>query len=236
MSQKNTVIEIRNLTKKYSSNTVLDGVNITVEQWAVYGLLWRNGAGKTTTLKILTGIINKTEWGVKIFWEDWKLNHLESMGSLIERPMLYSNATGYENLKIHAYTSGVSNIKRINEVLNIVWLDDKASRKLTSQYSLGMKQRLAIWVALLHKPKILILDEPTNWLDIEWIREIRDLVWSLSKSGITTIISSHALSEIEKICSHIWVFSKGKICFEWTKEEFMKLWSDIEENYLSLTK
>lgn len=163
------------------------------------------------------------------------MKHLEKIGALIERPMLYDDNTGLENLKIHALLSN-SDFSRIQEVLDIVWLDKKASRKLTKRYSLGMKQRLWIAIALLHNPELLILDEPTNGLDIEGIREIRDLIWSLASSGVTIIVSSHALNEIEKICSHIWVITKWKIVFEGTKKEFMWLGDDIEEIYLSLIK
>lgn len=229
------IIEVSNLTKSYWKNIVLDWVNLNLEEWSIYGLLWPNGAWKTTTLKILAWLVQKSWWSVKINWNDWEKSVLNEMWVLIEQPILYEKNTWIENLKIHSLYSNVKK-ERIKEVLEIVWLDEKASKKLTKQYSLWMKQRLWIAIALLHNPKIVILDEPTNWLDIEWIIEIRDLILDLAKKGTSIIISSHTLSEIEKICTHIWIISRWKTMYENTKEEFMKLGAYIEAIYLSLTK
>lgn len=175
-------------------------------------------------MKILCGILKADGGKMACFDEDWNRDHLERMGILIEYPMLYLDITGYENLKIHALYSNVNDAKkRISKVLEIVGLDDKAAKRKPKTYSLGMKQRLGIAIALLHSPELLVLDEPTNGLDIEGIREIRDLIGSLSESGVTILISSHAIKEIEKISTHIGVISNGKMRFEGTKGEFMSI-------------
>jgi ABC-type multidrug transport system ATPase subunit len=229
-------IEIKNLSKQLWWNLILNSINLNIEEWAIYWFLWANGAWKTTTLKILSWILKNQVWEIKIFWENFNLKHLEKMWVLIEQSQTYEKNTWFENLKIHSLLNNNLNKKRIKEVLKLVWLDEKASKKLAKDYSLWMKQRLWIAIALLNNPKILILDEPTNWLDIEGIKEVRELLLNLAKNGTTIIISSHSLMEIEKICTHIWVINSWRIAFEWTKSQFMALWKDIEENYLSLIK
>lgn len=229
-------IEIKNLSKQLWWNLILNTININVEEWSIYWFLWANWAWKTTTLKILSWILKNEVWEIKIFWEKFDLKYLEKMGVLIEQSQVYEKNTWFENLKIHSLLNNNFKKERIKEVLKLVWLDEKASKKLAKNYSLWMKQRLWLAIALLNNPKILILDEPTNGLDIEWIKEIRELLLELSKNWTTIIISSHSLMEIEKICTHIWVISHWRIVFEWSKADFMKLWKNIEENYLSLIK
>lgn len=228
-------IEIINLKRKLWKKDVLNWVNMNIEEWAIYGLLWPNWAWKTTILKVISGLINKDFWDYKFYWESFERKHLENIWVLIDHPILYENNNWYDNMKIFALLSNEKiDYKKFDEILDIVWLA-KDSRKIqVKKYSLGMKQRLAIWVALVQNPKFLILDEPLNWIDIEWVREFRDILKNLQAKWITIILSSHILSEIEKTCTHIWIFNKWQMKFEGTKEELMKLWENIEDTYINL--
>lgn len=229
-------IKISNLTKDYKWFKAIENVNINIKKGSVYWFIWANGAWKSTTLKILSGLIRKTNWEVEVLGKEWTVDTLKNIGSIIEYPSLYEKNTGYENLLMHAYLTWTKK-EKIKEILNIVWLNEIAAKRQTGKYSLWMKQRLAIWIALLNDPEILILDEPTNGLDVEWIKEIRELLIKLGKLWKTVIISSHQLSEIEKACTHIWVIKKWQMKFDWTKDEFMSRWKDwesIEEIYLNL--
>lgn len=230
------VINISNLTKDYKWFKAIENVNISISKWSIYGFIWANGAWKSTTLKILCGLIRKTSWNIKVLWKDWNIETLKNIGSVIESSSLYEKNTGYENLLMHSLLTWTKK-EKIFEILKIVGLDDFAAKKQTDKYSLWMKQRLAIWIALINDPDILILDEPTNGLDVEWIKEIRELLIKLGTLWKTIIISSHQLSEIEKACTHIWVIKKWHMKFQWTKDEFMSKWKkeeNIEEIYLNL--
>jgi len=230
------VININNLTKDYKWFKAIKNVNINIRKGSIYGFIWANGAWKSTTLKILSGLIRKTSWNIKVLWKNWNIDTLKNIGSVIEYPSLYEKNTGYENLLMHAFLTW-SKKEKIVEILKVVGLNNVAAKKQTEKYSLWMKQRLAIWIALINDPDILILDEPTNGLDVEWIKEIRELLIKLWTLGKTIIISSHQLSEIEKACTHIWVIKKWQMKFDWTKNEFMskwKKWESIEEIYLNI--
>ncbi len=226
-------LEIKNLKKTYWKQVVLDDININIEQGSIYGFIWPNGSGKTTTMKIISWLINHNSWEVLFHGEPWKMKHLESMWALIEKPILYENNTWYENLKIHALLTNTPT-KRIIEVLDIVGLDEFAADKKTWHYSLGMKQRLGIGIAILHNPSFILLDEPTNGLDVEGIIAIRELLVELAKSWMTILVSSHNLPELGKACTHLWVIYKGKMLFEWSLGDYLKMWPDMEENYLKL--
>lgn len=228
-------IDIKNLKRKLWAKQVLNGVNMNIEEWSIYWLLWPNGAWKTTILKVISGLINKDSWEYNFYWESFERKHLENLWVLIDHPILYENNSWYDNMKIFALLSNQKvDFKKFDEILDVVWLE-KSSRKLqVKKYSLWMKQRLAIWIALIQNPKFLILDEPLNWIDIEWVREFREILKNLQAKWITIILSSHILSEIEKTCTHIWIFNKWQMRFEWTKEELMKLWDNIEDTYINL--
>ncbi len=228
------ILHISKLTKIIWKSKILAEIDISISKGSVYWFIWANWAWKTTTLKTICWLLKPTSWNIEMFWKPWELNHLSKIGALIEKPVLYEHLNWIDNLKIHTLLTNTPK-SRIEEVLNIVGLDSKAAKKQTKKYSLWMKQRLAIAIAILHNPEFIILDEPTNWLDIEWIRSIRELITSMWKMWYTIIVSSHQLSEIEKACTHIWVIAKWKMRFEWTIKEFMKLWWDIEEIYLSLS-
>lgn len=208
----NMILETSNLCKKFKGQTAVDNVSLHIEENSVYGLLGPNGAGKSTTLKMLTGILKPTSGEIKFNGQSWTRNALKQIGALIEMPPLYENLTAYENLKVRALLLGLSD-ERISEVLQIVRLTN-TGKKRAGQFSLGMKQRLGIAIALLNKPKLLILDEPTNGLDPVGIEELRELICSFPSKGITVILSSHILSEVQQIADHIGIISNGVLGYE----------------------
>ena len=218
----NYIIETKNLTKQYGSQKSVADLNIHVKRGRIYGLLGRNGAGKTTTMKMLLGLTKPTSGEVKIWGKSLQGNEkklLPRIGSLIESPGFYPNLTGTENLRIFATLRGVPNNHAIKDALDLVGLPYK-DKKLFSQYSLGMKQRLGLAGALIGRPPILILDEPTNGLDPVGIHEIRTLIRSLpQKYDCTVLVSSHLLPEVELMADDIGILNHGHLLFEGTKEE-----------------
>lgn len=217
-------IETHNLVHRFSENEVaLNRVNLQVIENTIYGFLGPNGAGKTTTLKLILGLLRKQQGDIRIFGKRLDENRVETLrgiGSMIESPSLYGHLTAAENLKIlqKVYLCAP---RRIGEVLELVGLS-KTGNKKAGQFSLGMKQRLGIAVALLHDPSLLILDEPTNGLDPNGILEIRELLKSLNREhGITILISSHLLSEIEKLVTHVGIINSGILLFQGTLPELV---------------
>ncbi len=222
----NYIIETKNLTKQYGSQKSVADLNIHVKRGRIYGLLGRNGAGKTTTMKMLLGLTKPTSGEVKIWGKSLQGNEkklLPRIGSLIESPGFYPNLTGTENLRIFATLRGVPNNHAIKDALDLVGLPYK-DKKLFSQYSLGMKQRLAIALAVMHDPELLILDEPINGLDPIGIAEVRSFIRELCDArGKTILISSHILSEIScwltilelSTTAHCW---KKKALLSWSKK------------------
>lgn len=218
-------LTIENLTFQYTkSKKILDNLSINVPQGSIYGFLGKNGAGKSTTMGIITGLIPISETDkVKIF--DKTLDQLyphafSKIGSLIEFPSFYPHLSGLENLK---YLAKIRNTKTdISEILTLIGLESEAN-KAVKNYSMGMKQRLAIGGALLGEPELLLLDEPVNGLDPSGIIEIRNLLIQLNKEkGITIFISSHLLSEIEKMCTHVGILQQGTLVFEGTIKELVE--------------
>lgn len=173
---------------------------------------WFTVYGKSTTLKIITGLLHPSAGEIIAFGEPWERRHLRRMGALIESPALYGNLTAYENLLVHAKLIGLPK-ERIYEVLEIVELKD-VDKKLASHFSMGMKQRLGIAIALLGNPELLILDEPANGLDPIGIQKLRELIRSLHEKGITVILSSHILSEVSQIVDHIGIISGGELKYQ----------------------
>lgn len=210
------IVQTENLSKKYEGINRVSKVNLRVQEGEIYGFLGPNGAGKTTTLKMLLGLIKPSEGTIKIFGENLSTHRsfiLQQTGSLIESPSYYGHLTGLENMKVMQRLRNVPD-KNIDEVLRIVRLENHKNKK-AEQYSLGMKQRLGIAMALLDFPKLLILDEPTNGLDPAGIGEIRELIKSLpERYGITVLLSSHLLSEIDQIATLVGIISEGKLVFQ----------------------
>lgn len=206
------ILKTIDLCKSFSGQMAVNNISLNIEKNSVYGLLGPNGAGKSTTLKMITGILKPTSGSIEFDGHLWKRNDLEHIGALIEMPPLYENLTAYENLKVRTTLFGLDDA-RINEVLQIVQLTN-TGRKRVGQFSLGMKQRLGIAIALLNHPKLLILDEPTNGLDPVGIEELRELIRSFPTKGITVILSSHILSEVQQTADHIGIIAGGILGYE----------------------
>ena len=217
-------IETINLTHRFSENeAALSSVNLQVIENTIYGFLGPNGAGKTTTLKLILGLLRKQHGEILVFGKPFandRVATLRKIGSLIESPSIYGHLSATENLKILQKVYECPP-QRIGEVLELVDLARTRNKK-AQQFSLGMKQRLSIAIALLHNPSLLILDEPTNGLDPNGIQEIRELLQGLNRNhGITILISSHLLFEIEKFVTHIGIINKGKLLFQGTLAELI---------------
>lgn len=209
------IVVTHDLTKKYKKHTSVDGLNLRIRRGEIYGFLGPNGAGKTTTIRMLLGLIKPTKGNIEIFGQNLNKNRLQILqriGSLVESPTYYGNLTGYENLEAVRRLRGLPE-QRVNEVLETVRLS-KVANRLTKEYSLGMKQRLGIAVSLLSSPDLLILDEPTNGLDPSGIQEIRELIKELPKSGMSVIVSSHLLSEIDQMATQVGIINNGRMIFQ----------------------
>lgn len=206
------ILKTTGLCKNFKGQTAVNNVSLNIQRNSVYGLLGPNGAGKSTTLKMITGILKPTSGSIEFDGHLWQRSDLAQIGALIETPPLYENLTAYENLKVRTTMLGLPE-KRIDEVLHIVRLTD-TGRKRAGQFSLGMKQRLGIAIALLNSPQLLILDEPTNGLDPVGIEELRELILSFPAKGITVILSSHILSEVQQLADHVGIIAGGVLGYE----------------------
>ena len=211
------VLQIKNLQKGFKDTKVVNLSSLSVQQGEIYGFLGPNGAGKTTTMKMILSLISRTAGEIEVFGQSIGTDkqYLNQIGSMIEEPSYYPNLTGYENLLVFQKILGFDK-KNIQETLKIVGLDQpKNKKKLVKDYSLGMKQRLALAFALVKKPRLLILDEPTNGLDPAGIHEIRELIIKLAKEqGITVFISTHILSEVEHIADRVGIINHGQLVYE----------------------
>lgn len=188
------------------------GVSLQVSECCVYGLLGPNGAGKSTILKMLTGILRPTSGKVIFDGHPWSRKDLAEIGALVETPPVYENLTAWENLKVRALILGISDA-RIREVLDLVDLADTGKKK-AGAFSLGMKQRLGLGIALLGQPRLLILDEPLNGLDPIGIQELREMIRRFPQEGITVIVSSHILSEIAQTADYIGIIANGMLGYQ----------------------
>lgn len=224
------ILETKELTKKFSRQKAVDNLSLQIEKNSVYGLLGPNGAGKSTTLKMITGMLHKTSGEILFEDKPWSRADLEKIGALIEMPPLYDNLTAWENLKVRTLLLGLPD-SRIKEVLEIVDLKNTGKKK-SGQFSIGMKQRLGIAIALLNHPRLLILDEPTNGLDPLGIQELRDLIKSFPEQGITVILSSHILAEVEQIADHIGIINNGRLEYQ----NAINHQENLEELFMNVVK
>jgi len=224
------ILETRYLKKYYGKQLAVNNISLQIPRGSIYGLLGPNGAGKTTTLKMITGLVYPGAGEIIVFGEPWQRKHLRRIGALIESPALCGNLTAFENLLVHAKLIGLPK-ERIYEVLEIVELKD-AGKKPVSQFSMGMKQRLGIAIALLGYPELLILDEPTNGLDPIGIQELRELICSFPEKGITVILSSHILAEVSQLVDHIGIISGGELKFQGE----INLADDLEALFMNVVK
>ncbi|MBO4910275.1 MAG: ATP-binding cassette domain-containing protein [Lachnospiraceae bacterium] len=210
------LLETVNLSKKYGKKYAVDNVNIHIEKGTIYGLIGPNGAGKTTIMKMITGFASPT--GGTIVFEDGDFDP-SRIGVLIEAPGLYDNLTAFENMKVKAIALGLYNPEKIKEILEFVGLEP-ASRKKTKAFSLGMKQRLGIALAIIGNPEFLVLDEPINGLDPQGISELRNLFIRLKEErGMSILISSHILEELGKVADRFGVINFGHMICEVSAEE-----------------
>ncbi len=220
------VLSVNDLTKVYGSKKVVKSINLSLFPGQIYGFVGPNGAGKSTTLKMITGLVPPTEGSVRIcgFSIENNFKHaIANVGAIIEMPQLYPYLSGLKNLQLMAKFYGKNATRRINEIVKLVGMENRIKDKFGT-YSLGMKQRLGIAQALLNKPKLLILDEPTNGLDPNGIIEIRNILRSLAeKEKMTIIISSHNLAELELICDSIGIIHDGKIIEQKSMKEIKQL-------------
>lgn len=213
-------IEIRNLTKSFGEKQALCGLNMTVPMGSIYGFIGENGSGKSTTEKIICGLIHKTSGEVKLYDKDFTDPDVRaSMGVLIEAPGCFPTLTVWNNLMIQATNLSIPNKEdAVRKVLTLVRMEGSAGNKYKN-CSLGMKQRIGIAMALLGNPKLLVLDEPINGLDADGMRIMREILTNLSQNGVTVLISSHILGELEKIATHYGIIRGGKMLVEMTAEE-----------------
>ncbi|KQN97092.1 ABC transporter ATP-binding protein [Paenibacillus sp. Leaf72] len=215
------IVSTRGLSKRYGSSYSVEKLDLSVEEGEIYGFLGPNGAGKSTTLKMILGLAQPTEGSVTVFGKELAKHRrliLSQTGSLIESPSYYGHLTGLENMRVVQRLRNMPG-SHVREALKIVRLEQQQHKKV-SQYSLGMKQRLGIAMALLASPKLLVLDEPTNGLDPAGIGEIRELIKSLpQRMGMTVLISSHLLSEIEQIATSVGIIHQGKMLFQGKLDE-----------------
>ncbi len=220
------ILEINGLTKSYGRIQAVQNLKLEIPKGSVFGILGPNGSGKTTTLGMVLGVIKPDSGNFKWFGEGLNFNTKKRVGAILETPNFYPYMSGVKNLEIVATIKEIKNPK-IGEILNTVGLGERGHSKFKS-YSLGMKQRLAIASALLSEPEILVLDEPTNGLDPQGIAQIRELILEIASRGITIIIASHILVEIEKVCTHAAVLQKGVLLFSGRVEELTGLEGLVE--------
>ncbi len=214
------MIETRQLTRSFKDTRAVDGLSLQVPAGSVYGFLGPNGAGKTTTIRMLLGLIRPDGGEIRLFnrrLRDDTMGVLRRVGSLVESPSLYPHLNGRENLEVLRRMTGGSR-SEIDRVLKVVNLENAANR-LVRNYSLGMRQRLGLAVALFGQPELLILDEPTNGLDPAGIHEMRELICRLPAEGLTVFLSSHLLSEVEQMVTQIGIVQSGRLIFQGKPDE-----------------
>ncbi|MGB3184152.1 MAG: ATP-binding cassette domain-containing protein [Cyclobacteriaceae bacterium] len=206
------ILHAQSLVKRYGPVTAVDNLSLTVKKGTVYGLLGPNGSGKTTLLSMILGVVRPSGGSFTLFGRQPRPETYKRIGALLETPNFYPHLSGESNLKISCMIKGAA-YSRIPEVLKITGLSERGHHRFRT-YSLGMKQRLAIASALLNEPEVLILDEPTNGLDPKGIAEVRELVTEIATHGITVIIASHLLDEVEKVCTEVAILKKGSLLYQ----------------------
>jgi len=220
------ILSIVNLNKRYGKIHAVDNFSLDIDKGSIYGILGPNGSGKTTTLGIILNVINPDSGTYSWFGEPNSKENRKRIGAILEQPIFYPYLSAVKNLRIIADIKGADH-EDIERVLNVVDLFHRKDSKFRT-YSYGMKQRLAIGAALLGKPEVLIFDEPTNGLDPKGIAEIRDLIISIARDGITILLASHLLDEVQKTCSHVAVLKEGKKLFAGKVGDVLNLKDSVE--------
>jgi ABC-2 type transport system ATP-binding protein len=211
-------VRAEGLTKRYGALTAVDGISMSVAEGEVYGVLGPNGAGKTTFLRMLFGLVRPDAGTLEVFGRSWARDgtaSLEGVAGFLESPKFYPYLTGRRNLKLLAGLDGGGAARRIDEVLDVVDLAGRDGDKVGG-YSFGMRQRLGVAAALLRDPRLLVLDEPANGLDPAGIRDMRALVHRLASSGLTVLLSSHDMDEVEEICDNVTIMKRGAVAYHGT--------------------
>ena len=219
----NIVLETKDLTKTFRNHKAVDAVNITAHEGEVFGFLGPNGAGKTTTLGMALGLVHASTGDVYVLGQRVTPNHvhaLKDVGALLGAPAFVPYLSAWDNIELVSRLSPGVDKKRIHEVIELVGLTDAARKKL-SKFSTGMKQRVGLAMALVHRPRFVILDEPTNGLDPAGMREIRQLLRSLAENGTSVLLSSHLLNEVQQVCDRIAVLNKGRVVAQGRVDELL---------------
>lgn len=212
------IVKTNKLTKRFTDKIAVNEISMNIEKGDIYGFIGRNGAGKTTTMKLLLGLLNPTSGGIELFGSKDLEKQRFKIGSLIEAPGIYKNFTAYENLKRFSIISGGTD-REIHDLLSFVGLGNVGNKK-AGDFSLGMRQRLGIAIAMLGNPELLVLDEPINGLDPAGIKEIRDLIIKINQERkVTVLVSSHLLDELSKIVTKYGIVNNGRLVEEITSEE-----------------
>ncbi|MBU5213529.1 ABC transporter ATP-binding protein [Heyndrickxia oleronia] len=226
------VVELKNVTKVIKGKKIIDNLTFNIQEGEVFGFLGPNGAGKTTTIRMIVGLMKISSGDILVCGKNVKSEYedaLRNVGGIVENPEMYKFLTGYQNLMQYARMIKGITKEKINEVIELVGLEDRIHEKVKT-YSLGMRQRLGLAQSLLHEPKVMILDEPTNGLDPAGIREIRDHLRKLTKQkGMAVIVSSHLLSEMEMMCDRIAIIQKGKLIDVQKVHDFV--YEDAKQKY-----
>ena len=229
-----TMLETRALTKRFGrgadAQTAVADVSLHIQEGEVYGLLGPNGAGKSTTLKMICGMLRPTSGEMLFGGRLWRRDDLYAIGSLIEEAPLYPNLTARENLRVRTTLLGLPE-RRIDEALEAVGLTD-TGRKRAGRFSMGMRQRLGLALALLARPRLLVLDEPTNGLDPNGIEELRDQVRGFAASGTTVLVSSHILSEVQQMADSVGIIYRGRLAYE----DRLRKDQDLEELFMDVCR
>lgn len=224
------ILETKELTKKFKGQLAVDNVSLSIRENTIFGLLGPNGAGKSTILKMITGIMKPSSGEILFRNKPWVRENLKDIGALIESPGIYPNLTAIENLEIACTLYGLPK-SRVEEVIDIIDLKDTGKKKVKN-FSMGMKQRLGLGMAIINNPKLLILDEPTNGLDPIGIEELRELIRSFPSKEVTVILSSHILSEVEQLADEIAIISNGVIGYSGKIDEE----DNLEKQFMEVVK
>lgn len=222
------ILQTQSLSKKFGKQIAVNSIDVCVPRGKIYGLLGPNGAGKSTFLKMICGMIKPSSGSILLNNAPWNRSVLSEIGALIENAPLYPNLTAYENCRVRSLALGIEK-SRIDEVLEIVGLSDTGKKK-SGQFSMGMKQRLGIALALINHPQLLILDEPTNGLDPIAIKDLRGLIRGFAEQGTTVILSSHILSEVEQIADQVGIIAAGSLGFQGPLRQGM----DLEQLFMDV--
>lgn len=224
------ILQTHDLSKQFGKQKAVHEVSVCVPRAKIYGILGPNGAGKSTILKMICGMITPTSGSILFNDQPWERSLLSDIGALIENAPLYPNLTSYENCRVRSLALGIEK-SRIEEVLQMVGLSH-TGKKRAGQFSMGMKQRLGIALALLNRPQLLILDEPTNGLDPIAIKELRALIRGFAEQGTTVLLSSHILSEVEQIADYVGIIASGRLGFEGKLQSGM----DLEQLFMTVVR